>query len=172
MQPVYSRAQLEALQVPVLERLTLHLDDETYPLVRVDTGQRSDVAALARVQRATRALTFTTQWIGGVPRAIGAPCWLVVEVARPVVAFALAFPLPSALADLADVAISRTLTLLLDDGLDQAASVLMLDKDRLLTRLATSLTLRLDTEGCHRLAQYLVGWAASTGEGKGQWRAN
>jgi hypothetical protein len=172
MQPVYTIAQLEALQVPVLELLTLHLAGQTYPLARLDVCQRPDVADLARVHRTTGTLAFTTQWIGGVPRIPGASCWLVVEVSRPAVTFALAFALPAALADLADVAMTRQLTLLVDDGLGQAASVLWLEQRRLLTALATSLTLRLDVEGCHRLAQYLVGWAAST-EGRGaQWRAN
>ena len=170
MEPVYSRAQLEALRVPVLELLTLHLDDETYPLVRVDSRQRPDVADLARVHRATGSLMFTTWWIGELPCIPGAVCWLVVEVAQPAVAFALAFPNPSALAGVAQ---RRTLTLLLDNVPDPAASASALYASRLRALLENSVTLTLDAAGCTRLAQYLVGWPASPAEGKGQrWPAN
>lgn len=172
MQPVYSHAQLEAFQVPVLEMLTLHAG-QLYPLVRVDTRQRQDIADLVWMHRATGPLTLTTQWIGGVPRVPGGHCWLVVEVAHPPVVFALAFTLPAALADLADVAISRTLTLLLDGCPDQAAGASALDGDWLWPLMANSLTLALDATGCARLAQYLVGWSASPAKGeRRRWPAN
>ncbi len=173
MQPVYTRVQLEALQVPVLELLTLHLAGQTYPLARIDVCQRPEVADLARVHRATGALTLTTQGIGGVSRVPGASCWLVVQVAQPPVAFALLFTLPSAWADMADVALSRTLTLLFDGCVDQAARTSVLVEERLWPMVARSLTLTLDVAVCDRLAQYLLCWSASPVEGEEpRWPAN
>lgn len=159
MQSVYTPAQLEALQVPVLEGLALHLAGQTYPLVRLAIHQRPDMAALVRACQATDTLACRTHWVGGDPRVSGAPSWLVVEVERPAVTFALVFPRPAPLLDQTGEASSHTLTLLLD-GCPQAANAVVFAEHWLWPLITSSVTLTLDAAASHHLAEHLVGWPA------------
>lgn len=158
MEPTYTRAQVEALQVPVLERLTMHLDDQPLPLAWLDVGHRPEVAELARLHYAEGPLTFSAQWAVSAE----AVCWLVIAVERPQLHFALAFPLPEAVEDLVYVVISRSLTLLCGEcpaWLRTAASrAELVEVEQLLKVLEASVRLALDADGCDRLAQYLLAW--------------
>jgi hypothetical protein len=162
MEPMYTRAQVEALQVPVLAMLTLHLPDQPMPLAWLQTNQRPDVAALAQAHQAQGNLTFTAQWVTSAALPFAARCWLVVEVERPPVRFALEFPLPAAFADLVEVVTSRRLALLAERCptwlVDAARRAEEVEVDRLHPHLAHSLLLPLEADGCLCLAQYLLDW--------------
>jgi hypothetical protein len=168
MEPVWTRTQVEALQVPVQEILTLHLDGQPRPLAWLDTGPRPEVAELAERHREAGPLPFTSQWTVSAPASARAVCWLVIEVERPQLRFALAFPLPEAVEDLVDIVISRSLTLLFgacpDWLLAAGRRAELVEVEQLQPLLSASLTLALDADGCDRLAQYLLAWWGSRKE--------
>jgi hypothetical protein len=158
----YIRAQVEALQIPVLERLTLHLSGQPLPLIWLDTSLRPEVAHLAAHHRKEGSLTFTAQWGVSEPASTSAICWLVIEMERQDSRFALAFPLPATVEDLVDAVTSRSLILLFGEcpsWLRAAGSRSeRVEVARLQPLLEASLTLGLDANGCDRLAQNLLAW--------------
>lgn len=158
----YTRAQVEALAVPVLETVTLHLDGQPFPVLWLDAEARPEVAQLPRTHHLNGPLSCTSQRVATSPLDAGAVCWLVVDVECPLVRFALSFPLATSFADLVDVATSGSLWLLCGDGplwlVKAARRAEEVDVELLQPVLAGGLTLGLEDTGCLSLAAHLITW--------------